>query len=507
MSWRVHITWRMLLLVVWTGATGSNLIRLEWEMECGCTGMEVEAMALLMPLLTDPSFLVATNWCDEMCPGYPPTDLALIKGASKRKLKQVDMKVYHVAFRGVCATFHGEAGPRARVVVARAMSEVSGLDQEAVDRCNLPSTTQVWVPSQFNKDSFRNSGVHPDKLKLLPESIDLHVWKPGPSRRTSPASKPFVFLSVFKFEPRKNWKQLVESFLTEFSANEAVQLHIKTQRVPWLHEDPLEALQDFAADLAREGTVPDAQERVSGAEPQIRLTDTRLKIPELVELYREADAFVLASHGEGWGLPLLEAMAMGLPTIGTRWGGNTGFMENTSTFLIDVDHMIPPPDDMHGFRWALPSMPMLRGALRGIFTLREAAAAVGRQARERALHFSREQVGELLKALIRRALKDAPRHPEQPASPRQSTRRRALTSPRNSDRKSAEGPGASLSSSSNVSGDVPASVPYHVMTMLGLAPWLFMSLGAGYVVFHLIKRCSRRRGHTRQLASMKKYGL
>eukprot|EP00658_Telonema_sp_P-2_P077176 TRINITY_DN6920_c0_g1_i2.p2 TRINITY_DN6920_c0_g1~~TRINITY_DN6920_c0_g1_i2.p2 ORF type:complete len:191 (+),score=51.96 TRINITY_DN6920_c0_g1_i2:239-811(+) len=149
MSWRVHITWRMLLLVVWTGATGSNLIRLEWEMECGCTGMEVEAMALLMPLLTDPSFLVATNWCDEMCPGYPPTDLALIKGASKRKLKQVDMKVYHVAFRGVCATFHGEAGPRARVVVARAMSEVSGLDQEAVDRCNLPSTTQVWVPSQF----------------------------------------------------------------------------------------------------------------------------------------------------------------------------------------------------------------------------------------------------------------------------------------------------------------------------------------------------------------------
>lgn len=27
-------------------------------------------------------------------------------------------------------------------------------------------------------------------------------------------------------------------------------------------------------------------------------------------LYAAADCFVLASHGEGWGLPLMEAMAM-----------------------------------------------------------------------------------------------------------------------------------------------------------------------------------------------------
>jgi len=41
----------------------------------------------------------------------------------------------------------------------------------------------------------------------------------------------------------------------------------------------------------------------------------------MAQLYCHADAFVLPSLGEGWGLPLAEAMAIGLPTIGTRWGG------------------------------------------------------------------------------------------------------------------------------------------------------------------------------------------
>ena len=31
--------------------------------------------------------------------------------------------------------------------------------------------------------------------------------------------------------------------------------------------------------------------------------------------HQAGDAFVLPSHGEGWGLPLMEAMAMELPNI------------------------------------------------------------------------------------------------------------------------------------------------------------------------------------------------
>ena len=34
------------------------------------------------------------------------------------------------------------------------------------------------------------------------------------------------------------------------------------------------------------------------------------------------------------GLPLHEAMAMGLPTISTAWGGNTQFMTTANSYLI-----------------------------------------------------------------------------------------------------------------------------------------------------------------------------
>jgi glycosyltransferase involved in cell wall biosynthesis len=63
----------------------------------------------------------------------------------------------------------------------------------------------------------------------------------------------------------------------------------------------------------------------------------------LPNLYNSADAFVLASHGEGWGLPLMEAMAMKKPAIGTNWGGNLAFMNSRNSFLVDVEKMEKAP--------------------------------------------------------------------------------------------------------------------------------------------------------------------
>jgi glycosyltransferase involved in cell wall biosynthesis len=42
-------------------------------------------------------------------------------------------------------------------------------------------------------------------------------------------------------------------------------------------------------------------------------------------MYKAADAFVLPSHGEGWGRPIMEAMSMGLPVIATNWSGQTAY--------------------------------------------------------------------------------------------------------------------------------------------------------------------------------------
>ena len=56
--------------------------------------------------------------------------------------------------------------------------------------------------------------------------------------------------------------------------------------------------------------------------PDIVIWELTLGKLEMAALYRSVDAFVLASRGEGWGRPWMEAMTTGLPTIDTRGSGN-----------------------------------------------------------------------------------------------------------------------------------------------------------------------------------------
>jgi glycosyltransferase involved in cell wall biosynthesis len=62
------------------------------------------------------------------------------------------------------------------------------------------------------------------------------------------------------------------------------------------------------------------------------VTSTRLG-----ELYREADLFVLASRFEGYGMAYAEAVAYGLPTIGTTAGAIPDTLSGESAILVKPD--------------------------------------------------------------------------------------------------------------------------------------------------------------------------
>src|SRR5207247_1086784 len=64
----------------------------------------------------------------------------------------------------------------------------------------------------------------------------------------------------------------------------------------------------------------------------------------LAALYRSADCFVLPSRGEGWGMPLLEAMACGLPVIATDWSGPRDFLKEDWAYPLRVKRLVPARD-------------------------------------------------------------------------------------------------------------------------------------------------------------------
>ena len=107
---------------------------------------------------------------------------------------------------------------------------------------------------------------------------------------------------------------------------------------------------------------------------------------ELARLFRGADAFVLPTRGEGWGLPTMQAMSMGLPVISTNWGGSVDFMTRDTAFLLELESVdeVPlnnPYGHRAGKKWATPSIPHLIFLMEYVFREREHAAAVGRRAR------------------------------------------------------------------------------------------------------------------------------
>lgn len=259
--------------------------------------------------------------------------------------------------------------------IGRVMFETDRLPGGWVDVCR--QLDQVWVPSRFNLETFRGAGVEPHKLRVIPVGVDTGVFRPDAPPALIAGAAGFKFLSAFAWQQRSGWPFLIEGFVREFSAGDGVCLVIQLlPGSPGLHAVRRQ-LNGFIDSLGipREKLPPIIVEKERGS-PQ-----------ELAGVYASCNAFVLPTRGEAWGFPFLEAMASGLPVIGTRWGGHLDFMDDGNARLIDVEELEvigPDVESAHlyaGHRWARPSVAHLRRLMREVVGDRKGAAALGARAR------------------------------------------------------------------------------------------------------------------------------
>lgn len=374
-------------------------------------GYGSEAVALLLGLhrASDSSVAVrATHHGDAMDPehffGLPSSSRDALEATLRASTPSAERAVV------VCHSEPGAWHPAlyetsrcppagAAVAVGRTMFETDRLDPEHVKRLN--AMREVWVPTQWGLDTFARAGVRPEKLRVVPEAVDIERFDAdavaaspefdleararrvlGPPLRGG-GVRSTKFLSVFKWEARKAPEVLLSAYLDAFTAEDDVALFL---RCDLYHETAAETATGTDLVAARIEAFAEARRRDNGA--MTKTTPRVYALPrvpetELPSAYAAADAFVLPSRGEGWGRPHVEAMSLGLPVIATNWSGPTAFMTRQNAYPLAVENeLVALPEDSHfkTHRWAQPSEDHLRSLLKHVHAFPEEARRKGKQA-------------------------------------------------------------------------------------------------------------------------------
>ena len=288
-----------------------------------------------------------------------------------------------------------------RPFVTRSMYETDGVPSKWVRPANC-IVHAIWVPTDFNRATFAEGGVREAKISVLGETIDFDHFSRGPRVEGSQSDRQggaqdrrsyqhvketllpscsdvrswqrmgeakrdqrsqracFRFLSVFKWEDRKGWDLLLQSYWLEFSPDEDVALYV-VSRPDQANVAKYEKLRQLVCEVKYPGgnninnnnKNNNNNNKKGGGEEEEEVVDEErcslapvhfvvrhVPYEKLPALYSEADAFVLPSRGEGWGLPLMEAMSLGVPTIGTGWGGSSEFMGwGDDTWMVPISRL------------------------------------------------------------------------------------------------------------------------------------------------------------------------
>lgn len=222
----------------------------------------------------------------------------------------------------------------------------------------------VVVPSRTTFDDCVSNGFDPSKLRLVPWGIEAQRVESDSvdsTRGRFGLERPYV-LWVGTIEPRKNLSRLVEAFGR-------------------LDRDDVELVL-----VGPKGWNEDLDRLVGTTVARERVKVLGFVTPdELRGIYAGCAVFCMPSSHEGFGLPVLEAMAQGAPVVTSRGTA-------TEEVVGDAGIVVDPMDTS-----------AIAEAISGVLDDPGAAQQLGRAAVERASTFSWERTAHALAEVYRQA--------------------------------------------------------------------------------------------------------
>lgn len=256
--------------------------------------------------------------------------------------------------------------------------ETTGLHPRWVNACN--SVQEMWVPCGCNKEALLDSGVKVP-VHVIPHGIDTDMFlglEDQPFHIKGLSENTFKFYGIFQWMYRKNPEGLLRAYFNAFDDSDDVALLLKTYRMGMSRDK--EYIRDKILEIKKDMNI--------GHYPKVILISDLLSKTQMAGIHVLGDCCVGLHRGEGWGLPLFEAGLAGNPVIATGWGGNTEFMNENNSYL--VNYQMSWVSRMAYFnhwylgnhRWAEPDQCHASDLMRHVYDHREEAFEKGKDIKE-----------------------------------------------------------------------------------------------------------------------------
>ena len=197
-------------------------------------------------------------------------------------------------------------------------------------------------------------------------------------------------LHVSSCLPRKGADLLLRAYAETYLREDGVELVIKT------HPNPDNQIHRQIAEIR--SRYPNC--------PPIEVYEHSLTAAELAALYRSADVLVAPSRGEGFGLPLAEALLSGVPVVTTNYSGQVDFCNDQTSYPVDY-RLVPSQAHVSGSYslWAEPLVSSLGAQIRAALDRPDEAKDRARRGAEAILrHFTWRHVATRVATGLARCL-------------------------------------------------------------------------------------------------------
>jgi len=161
---------------------------------------------------------------------------------------------------------------------------------------------------------------------------------------------------------RKNIYTLLDAYYGEFTDKDDVCLVLKTSTKKPKYK--------FECHVVKEVLKAQKKHRKGGGLPQVEII--KHKYDSIIPLYNSCDCLVSASSSEGFGLPLLEALAAGMLVVSPHCTGQADFLNKKNSLEVisrEVDapgryqYWRPSP----GAKTFMPEVDSLRSSMRNAY--------------------------------------------------------------------------------------------------------------------------------------------